>query len=549
MGKKVLIIGGVAAGASAAARLRRMDENAEIIMFERGEYISFANCGLPYFVGGVINKRNSLLVQTPRSMKNRFAIDVRIRQEVKRILAAENKVVVFDYVKNEEYQESYDYLVLCPGSTPIMPDLPGISLPNVFQVRNVPDSDIIKAYIETHQPSDAVVIGGGFIGLEMAEMLQAAGLKVHLVEAGSQVMQPLDPEMAAFLHRHLREKEVDLHLVSRVVALEGEDLAQVVRLENGQLITTDLVVMGMGVRPETDLAREAGLEIGAKGILVNEYLQTSDPHIYAAGDAIQVQDLISGEAAWLPLAGPANRQGWVVANNIAGTPRKFRGTQGTSIVKVMDMVAATTGQNAKNLTRLGVDFLSCHVHPFSHATYYPGARQMCIKLLFTPGEGRVLGAQIVGSEGVDKRIDVLATAIRSGLSVFDLQELELAYAPPFSSAKDPVNMTAYVAGNILDHQVEVVYWQDVPVKVQQGAFLIDARTPSETTSGMAEGAYNLPVDEIRNRLDEIPKDREILIYCQVGLRSYVASRILKQRGYRVKNISGGYRLYDALTHQ
>lgn len=544
---KVVIVGGVAAGASTAARLRRLDEGAQIIMFERGEDISFANCGLPYYIGGVIEKRKRLLVQTPKAMRDRFNIDVRTMSEVQKIMPEEKEVEVKNLLTGEIYRESYDYLVLCPGASPIMPDIKGVDLPNVFTVRNIPDSDIIKQYVEEKKPAKAVVVGGGFIGLEMAEMLHGLGIEATIVEAAPQVMGALDPEMAAIVHRYLRRQGVKLCLSSKLVGMEGSSQVGRVILENGETLDTDMVIMGIGVRPEVWLAKEAGLAVGSTGgILVDDCMRTSDPFIYAAGDAVEVKDFVTGEKTLVPLAGPANRQGWVVANNIVSRDVKYNGVQGTAIVKIMDMVVAVTGKNEKSLSKLGRDYLTCHIHPNSHATYYPGSTQMTLKLLFSPGEGQILGAQIVGYDGVDKRIDVLATAVRAKMTVYDLQELELAYAPPFSSAKDPVNMAGYVAANILQKAVQVVPWAEVPERVAGGAFLIDVRAPKEVEKGGVEGACNISVDELRARMDEIPKDKEILVFCQVGLRAYIAARILAQNGYDVKNIDGGYKLYREL---
>ncbi len=550
MGKKIIIVGGVAAGATAAARLRRLDETAEIIMFERGEDISFANCGLPYYVGGIIGNRNSLLLQTPHSMSSRFKIDIRNRSEVQKVFPEHKQVEVKNLNTEEVYRESYDYLVLCPGAAPVIPQIPGIEKDNVFTVRSIPDSDRIIQYVDNNQVDSALVVGGGFIGLEMADMLKETGIKVTLVEAAPQVMTALDPEMAAFVHKYLKRQGINLLLNDRPLSLGGTSQVDHAVLASGQRLAVDMVVMGIGVRPEAWLAQEAGLAIGSTGgILVNEYLQTSDPCVYAAGDAVQIKDYPSGQDTLVPLAGPANRQGWIVANNICGRAIKYPGSQGTGIAKVMDMVVATTGKNEKKLKAMGIEYIACHAHPNSHATYYPGATQMSMKLLFAPGNGKVLGAQIVGFDGVDKRIDVIATAIRAGMTVFDLQELELAYAPPFSSAKDPVNMIAYVAGNILKHDIEVVYWPEVEERVKAGAFLIDVRTVPETGKGMVAEANHIPLDEIREHLDEIPHDREILLHCQVGLRSYIATRILRQHGFNAKNISGGYMLYDAWKNQ
>ena len=546
MSKKVIIVGGVAAGASAAARLRRMDEDAQIIMIERGEYISFANCGLPYYVGDVIKKRERLLIQTPKSMFRRFNIDVRNNTTVERIMPLTKEIEVTDAIKGESYRETYDYLVLCPGAAPIRPDIQGIDHPNVFSVRNVPDSDAIKQYIDLHSPKTAVILGGGFVGLEMAEMLYERNLDVAIVEAADQLMGPLDPEMAAIIHTYLRGQDIELHLADRALSLDGLERVERVTLASGEVIPADMVILGIGVKPEVGLAKDAGLAIGSTGgILVDEYMRTSDPFIYAAGDAVQVKDFVTGLDALLPLASPANRQGWLIANNLCGRPSKYHGAQGTAIVKVMAMTVAATGKNEKTLRKLGLSFQACHGLPNSHAIYYPGSSVMTIKLLFDPQDGKILGAQIVGQDGVDKRIDVIATAIRAGMTVYDLQELELAYAPPYSSAKDPVNMLAYAAANIVSGDVAVIHWVDVADHVRQGAFLIDARTANEFKQGAVAGAFNIPVDEVRDRLSEIPKDQEILVYCGQGLRSYIVTRILKQKGYdNVKNISGGYGLYQ-----
>lgn len=543
---KVVIVGGVAGGASAAARLRRLDETAEIIMFERGEYISFANCGLPYYVGGTIKKRASLLVQTPKAMNRRFNIEVRTFSEVTRIIPEAKEVEVQNHQTGETYRESYDNLVLSPGAAPVIPPIPGVDLPGVFTIRNVPDSDAVKAYIENTQPQSAVVIGAGYIGLEMVEVLLQQNVKVQLVEAGTQVMASLDADMASIVHQYLKKQGVNLYLNSLAEALEGEAQVRAVRLANGETIAADMVILGAGVRPEVKLAREAGLTIGSSGgIKIDDYLRTSDPFIYAVGDAIEVKHFVTGQDVLIPLASPANRQGRIVADNIVGRPIAYHGAQGTGIVRVMDLVIAVTGANARTLKSQGVEYLSCHTHPFPHATYYPGGQQMAMKLLFAPVTGKVLGAQIVGNEGVDKRIDVLAVAIRAGMNVFDLQELELAYAPPFSSAKDPVNMLGYTAGNIINGDVESVAWEQVPDLVAKGAFLIDVRTPREVESGGVEGAVNIPVDDLRDRIEEIPKDKPVLLTCQVGIRAYVAVRILRQKGYQVLNVSGGYKSYQA----
>ncbi|HNX93218.1 MAG TPA: FAD-dependent oxidoreductase, partial [Syntrophomonas sp.] len=509
--------------------------------------ISFANCGLPYYVGDVIQNRSNLLVQTPQGMSQRFDLDIRTRHEVQRIIPAEKTIEVHNLRTETVYRETYDYLVLSPGAKPIVPDFPGVDKQNVFTVRNIPDSDFIRQYIEVRDVEKAVVVGGGFIGLEMAEMLDHREIDITIVEAGPQVMNALDPEMAAIVHNYITFLGIDLILNDRPVSLEGEDNVAQVVLASGKKIDTDMVILGIGVRPEVWLAEQAGLAMGATGgILVDEYMRTSDPNIYAAGDAVQIKDYQSGQDALVPLAGPANRQGWIIANNIAGRELKYPGSQGTGIVKFNNLTIAMTGKNEKHLQRMGWDYMVCHIHPNSHATYYPGATQMTLKLLFAPEDGKVLGAQIVGYDGVDKRIDVLATAIHAGLTVFDLQELELAYAPPFSSAKDPVNMAAYVAGNMVRGDVEVVYWQDVEDLVNNGAYLLDVRTKPEVELGMVPGAHHIPLDDLRENLDKLPLDKEIIAYCQVSLRSYIANRILQQHGFKVKNISGGYKLYSSI---
>lgn len=550
MSKKVIVIGGVAAGASTVARLRRLEEDAEIVMIERGEDISFANCGLPYYINGTIPNRKSLLVQTPRTMFKRFNIDIRTMSLAQKILRQEKKIEIKNLVTGDIYQESYDYLVLCTGATPVIPNIHGFDKENVFTIRNIPDSDIIKQYIENQSVVSALVVGGGFIGLEMTEILHQKGIKVNLVESGTQVMNVLDAEMAAIVHKYLKKQGVNLILRDKLVSLDGGQKAKTAVLASGNQIPIDMAILSIGIKPEVWLAKEAGLRLGSTGgILVDEKLRTSDPNIFAAGDAIQVKDMITNEDTLVPLAGPSNRQGWVVANNIADRNIEYTGTQATGIVKLMEMTIAYTGKNEKQLQETNIEYLSCHVHPFSHATYYPGANQMCIKILFTPKKGKILGAQIVGYDGVDKRIDVLATAIYSGLTVFDLQKLQLAYAPPFSSAKDPINIVGYAAANIINKDIEVIHWPEVNKKVIEGALLIDVRTPKEIEKGMVNGARNIPLDEIRAYLDDIPKDKEVLLYCQVGLRSYIAARILSQRGFKVKNISGGYRLYNATNNQ
>lgn len=551
MGKKVLIVGGVAGGASAAARLRRLDETAEIIMFEKGEHISFANCGLPYYVSGVIAERQKLLVQTPQAMKARFGLDIRTFSEVTRIFPDKKEVEVKE-AGGRTYTESYDYLILSPGAIPVRPPIPGIDARNIFTVRNIPDIDAVKEYVDNQSPQRAVVVGGGFIGLEMAENLHARGIKTTIVEMLDQVMAPLDYEMAAIVHGHIRASGTELVLKDGVQSFVNEnDSVKEVELQSGRRIPADLVILAIGVKPDIKLAKEAGLAIGERGgIKVNERLQTSDPHIFAIGDAIEVKDFVTGAYTLIPLAGPANKQGRIVADIIAGRDAKYEGTQGTAIAKVFDCVAASTGANEKTLQRMGIPYEVSFTHPGSHAGYYPGSNTMSIKLLFDPHTGKVLGGQIVGCDGVDKRIDDIAAAIRRGDTVFDLQELELAYAPPFSSAKDPVNMAGYVAGNIINGDVSVIHWHQIAALDQNNTLFVDVRTPAEHELGHIPGSVNIPVDEIRHRLHEFPTDKDIVIYCQIGLRGYLACRILTQHGFtRVRNLSGGWRTYKAAVEE
>lgn len=549
MSKKVLIVGGVAGGASTAARLRRVDEAAEIILFEKGQYISFANCGLPYYIGGTIKERKNLLVQTAQAMRARFKVDVRELSEVVGIDRVRKVVKVNNLKDGIEYEESYDILVLSPGAAPVKPPIPGINSPNIYTLRDIPDTDSIKGFLDERKPQSAVVVGGGFIGLEMAENLHKAGLKVDIVEALDQVMAPLDYDMAAIVHNHIRGKGCGLHLKDGVKAFEAEGEKTAVVLQSGKRIPADIVILSIGVKPNNKLAREAGLEIGVTGgIKVNEYLETSDPDIYALGDAIEVMDYVSGSPALIPLAGPANKQGRIVANNIAGRRETYKGTQGTAIAKVFDLAAASTGINEKNLKKLGKvpgkDYISTTTHSASHAGYYPGGSLMAIKTIYTP-EGKVLGAQIVGPDGVDKRIDYIAIAIRHGMTVHDLQEFELAYAPPFSSAKDPVNMAGYVGSNVLNGDIKVAYWDEAMNADMSRTFLLDVREPSEFADGHIPHAVNIPLNQIRSRLEEIPKDKEVIANCRVGLRSYIGVRMLVQNGFEnVRNLSGGYITYS-----
>ena len=547
---KYIVIGGVAGGATVAARLRRMDEQAEIILLERGAYVSYANCGLPYYIGGEISERNHLFVQTVKGFQDRFAIDIRVRQEAVEILREQKAVRIKNLETGAEYTESYDKLVLSPGAAPIRPNLEGINLPNIFTLRNVPDTDAIKNYITANRPRRAVVVGGGFIGLEMAENLHRQGLEVHVVEMGRQVMAPIDYSMASIVHHHMVEQGIHLHLERGVTrfASSASGALEVV-LSDEQKIETDMVILSIGVRPETTLAKDSGLAIGALGgISVNEYMQTSDPDIYALGDAVEVVHGVTGKPALIPLAGPANKQGRIVADNIVyGNVSVYSGTIGTSIAQVFDLTVAAAGANSKLLDREKIPYLSSFTHSQSHAGYYPGAVSMSVKILFSPENGRLLGAQIVGFDGVDKRIEMLAQVIQNQGTVADLMELEHAYAPPYSSAKDPVNMAGFVADNILKKRVETILWSDV-ASLPADVVKIDVRTPAEYELGTIPGFVNIPVDELRGRLAELPKDRLIVVTCAIGLRGYLAYRILKQHGFtHVKNLSGGYKTWSAAT--
>lgn len=547
---KYIVIGGVAGGATVAARLRRMDEQAEIILLERGAYVSYANCGLPYYIGGEISERDHLFVQTVKGFQDRFAIDIRVRQEAVEILREQKAVRIKNLETGAEYTESYDKLVLSPGAAPIRPNLEGINLPNIFTLRNVPDTDAIKNYITANRPRRAVVVGGGFIGLEMAENLHRQGLEVHVVEMGRQVMAPIDYSMASIVHHHMVEQGIHLHLERGVTrfASSASGALEVV-LSDEQKIETDMVILSIGVRPETTLAKDSGLAIGALGgISVNEYMQTSDPDIYALGDAVEVVHGVTGKPALIPLAGPANKQGRIVADNIVyGNVSVYSGTIGTSIAQVFDLTVAAAGANSKLLDREKIPYLSSFTHSQSHAGYYPGAVSMSVKILFSPENGRLLGAQIVGFDGVDKRIEMLAQVIQNQGTVADLMELEHAYAPPYSSAKDPVNMAGFVADNILKKRVETILWSDV-ASLPADVVKIDVRTPAEYELGTIPGFVNIPVDELRGRLAELPKDRLIVVTCAIGLRGYLAYRILKQHGFtNVKNLSGGYKTWSAAT--
>ena len=551
--KRIVIVGGVAGGASAAARARRLSEEAEITIFERGPHVSFANCGLPYFVGGEIAERDELLLQTPHSLRARFNLDVRVHTDVVAIDRAARKVKVREVQSGKEYEQSYDALVLSTGAAPIHPDVPGLDRAGHFPVHNVPDVEKITAWIKETQARHAVVVGGGYIGLEMAEQLQRRGLSVALAQRPAQVMTPLDPEMAAWLHQELRANGVELHLNDPVTAFEPPREAEsarasVVLLKSGQRLPADLVVLGMGVRPETSLARQAGLEIGVLGgIRVNEHLQTSDPHIWAVGDAIEVRDAVTGTWSLIPLAGPANRQGRIAADNVFAKHSHYAGTLGTSILRLFKLTAACTGASEKTLKKAHIPCQAIHLHPASHAGYYPGASPIAMKVLFAPDTGKLLGAQAVGQDGVDKRIDVLATALKAGMTVHDLAELELAYAPPFGSAKDPVNLAGMAAQNVLDGRVSLAQWHEVATLDPCTALVLDVRSDSERQAGHIPGSAHIPLPQLRARVGELPKDKEIVVSCQSGQRSYFACRFLSQRGYRVRNLTGSYRTWKTAT--
>ncbi len=545
---KVIIIGGVAGGATTAARIRRVDESAEIILLEKGKYISYANCGLPYYIGGVIEEREKLFVQTPEAFSTRFRVDVRTENEVI-FIDRKRKTVTVRQSSEDTYEESYDKLLISTGASPVRPPLPGIDLSGIFTLRNVADTDKIKAYIDSHAPRQAVVVGAGFIGLEMAENLHAQGAKVSIVEMGNQVMAPIDFSMASLVHQHLMDKGVNLYLEQAVASFERDGKGLKVTFKNGQSIATDIVILSIGVRPETNLARAAGLTIGpAGGIAVNDYLQTSDESIYAIGDAIEYRHPITGKP-WLNyLAGPANRQGRIAADNILGAKIAYEGSIGTSIAKVFDMTVASTGLPGKRLRVEGIDYMSSTIHPSSHAGYYPDAMPMSIKITFDKQTGRLYGGQIVGYDGVDKRIDELALVIKHEGTIYDLMKVEQAYAPPFSSAKDPVALAGYVAEDIIIGKTNPIYWRELRDIEMENKFLLDVRTPDEFALGTLPGAVNIPLDELRDRLTELPKDRMIYTFCAVGLRGYLAYRILTQHGFeKVRNLSGGLKTYRAAT--
>ncbi|WP_063652508.1 FAD-dependent oxidoreductase [Aliivibrio fischeri] len=542
---KIVIIGGVAGGASAAARARRLSEDAQIIMLERGPFISFANCGLPYHIGGDIKERDNLLLQTPDSFLARFNVDVRVMNEVTSINRNEKTITIKNLIDNTEYQESYDFLLLSPGAGPIVPPIPGINNSLTFSLRNVPDMDRIIASIKDNKPQHATVVGGGFIGLEMMEAFHQLGIKTTLLELADQVMAPVDREMAGFVHKEIKDKEIDLRLGSALQEVVETETGLTLSLSTGEVLDTNLLIMAIGVKPETKLANEAGLQLGELGgIYTNEQLQTSDPFIYAVGDAIEEKDFVTGNQTLVPLAGPANRQGRMAADNMFGRNESYQGTQGTAICKVFDLAIASTGKNEKTLKREGISYEKVFVHTASHASYYPGAEIVSFKLLFSPETRKILGAQAVGKDGIDKRIDVMAVAQRAGMTVDQLEHLELTYAPPFGSAKDVINQAAFVANNLIKGDTKAIHFDEVE-HLNENQILLDVRNPAELiNAGYIKGAINIPVDQLRQRIHELPKDREIIIYCQVGLRGNVAYRQLVNNGFKARNLIGGYRTYS-----
>lgn len=547
---KTVIIGGVAGGATAAARLRRLDEKAEIVILERGPYVSYANCGLPYYIGDVITDKSKLTLQTPASFRDRFNIDVRVNNEVTAIDPENKTLTINDKKDGRTYTESYDKLILSPGAEPINPPISGIDNDRVFTLRNIPDTYRIKEYIEKSKPKSVIVVGGGYIGVEMAENLKEAGLDVTIAERSDHLIAPLDFDMAAEVHKYMREKGVKLELSRGVTAIKEADGKLTAEIDGG-LLTADMIIMSVGVRPETSLAKACGIETNSRGsILVNTRMQTNKADIYAVGDAVEVKDFISGQPAFIPLAGPANKQGRIAADNIVGIPSEYEGTQGSSILKIFDMTVATTGINEKTAASAGIDYDKTYSYSASHATYYPGSTNMSIKVLWEKESNRIIGAQIVGFNGVDKRIDVLATAIRFGAKITDLARLELSYAPPFGSAKDPVNMLGYVAENITTGKVKQFFWHDVASLPRDGSVtLLDVRTGTEVARGKIDGFMHIPLDSLRERIGEIPEGKPVYVHCHSGLRSYLACRILSGNGFECFNLAGGWRFYELVINE
>lgn len=547
---KIVIVGGVAGGATAAARIRRLDENAEILVFERSGYISYANCGLPYYIGDVITDPQDLTLQTPESFFTRFRVTMKVRHEVTALHPDRKTVSVKNLETGEEFEEFYDKLILSPGAKPTQPRLPGVGLEKLFTLRTVEDTFRIKEYINTSHPKSAVLAGGGFIGLELAENLRELGMEVTIVQRPKQLMNPFDPDMVSFIHSEMRRHGIRLALGHTVEGFEEKDGGVDVLLKDEAPLHADMVVLAIGVTPDTALAKEAGLELGIKGsIVVNDRMETSVPDIYAAGDAVQVKHYVTGQNALISLAGPANKQGRIIADNICGGDSRYQGSQGSSVIKVFDMTAATTGINETNAQKAGLATDTVILSPMSHAGYYPGGRVMTMKVVFEKETYRLLGAQIVGYEGVDKRIDVLATAIHAGMKATQLKDLDLAYAPPYSSAKDPVNMAGFMIDNIAKGSLRQWHLKDADSLPRDGSVtLLDVRTPGEYSRGHIEGFKNIPVDELREHLDEIEKEKPVYVICQSGLRSYIATRILEGNGYEAYNFSGGFRFYDAVMN-
>lgn len=548
MSKKIIIVGGVAGGATAAARIRRLDEQAEIIVFERSGFVSYANCGLPYYIGGVIQDKEELTLQTPENFRERFRIDVRVRHEVTAIHPDKKTVSVKNLKTGEEFEENYDKLLLSPGARPVQPNLPGVGIDNLFTLRTVEDTLRIREFVLKEKPKSAVLAGGGYIGLEVAENLRELGMDVTIVQRPNQVLNPLDYEMATFVHAKMREKGIHLMLGHSVEGFEQKDGKTMVILKDGEPLKTDMVILAIGVAPDTHLAKESGLTLGIKNsIVVNERMETSVPDIYAVGDAVEVHHRITGQKALISLAGPANKQGRIAADNICGGNSSYKGSQGSSVIKIFDMTVATTGLNEQAAKQAGIDCDKVYLSPSSHASYYPGGTMMTMKVLFEKETYRLLGAQIIGYDGVDKRIDVLATAMAAGMSALELQDLDLAYAPPYSSAKDPVNMAGFMIDNIETGTLKQFFWDEVGELPDDGSVvLLDTRTTEEYGRGHINGFVNIPLDELRERIGEIRRGLPVYVMCQSGLRSYLSCRILAQNGFDCYNFSGGYRLYETI---
>lgn len=548
---KVIIVGGVAGGATAATRIRRLDEHAQIIVFERSGYVSYANCGLPYYIGGVIEDPEELTLQTPESFQARFGIDVRVKHEVTDIDATGKTVTVYNLETGEIFEESYDKLILSPGAKPIRPDLPGMDSRNIFSLRTVEDTFRIRQFVEEQNPQSAVMVGGGFIGLEVAENLCELGMKVTVIQRGNQLMNTLDYDMATLVHTKLRSRGIALKLGGDVVGFEEAEHGVRVLLKDDSPIEADLVLLAIGVSPENALAKKAGLALGMKGaIVVNDKMETSVPDIYAVGDAIQVKHGVTGKDAVISLAGPANKQGRIAADNICGLDSHYKGSMGSSVIKLFDLTAASTGLTEKAAQMAGIDYDRVVLSPSSHAGYYPGAKSMTMKVVYEKDTLKLLGAQILGQDGVDKRLDVLATAISAGLKADQLKDLDLAYAPPYSSAKDPVNMAGFMIENIATGKVKQFHWDEVADLPRDGSVtLLDTRTPEEYAEGHADGFFNIPVDELRERLSELDVSKPLYVMCQSGLRSYISCRILTQEGFDCYNFSGGYRFYAGILHE